>query len=149
MGKMRMASVEQDERPPSPAFDPTCYPRTYRPRPVWLGLGAVVVAIAAGMSGWIFWGTSAGKSRWLDIGVPAALASITLLAAVDLARVRFVLHVDRIVQLGLFGSRQLRVEDIESWRTLDTRYIKHIRLQAAQGHGRSMKIALAFKPDAA
>ena len=132
---------------PPPAFDPTCYPRTYRPRPAWIAFGAAAVAIFAGMSGWIFWSKSEWNTPWLDIGVPAALLLFALLAAVDLVRTRFVLHVDRIEQVGTFGSSELRVEDIKSWRTLDTQYVKHIRLQAAQGLGRSMKIALTFKAD--
>jgi len=133
--------------PPPPAFDPKTYPRTYRPRPAWMVFGAAAVAIFAGMSVWIFLGKSQWNTPWLDIGVPAALLLFAMLAVVDLVRTRFVLHIDRIEQVGVFGSRELSVQDIESWRLLDTQYVKHIRLQAAQGAGRSMKIALTFKAD--
>jgi hypothetical protein len=99
--------------------------------------GAAAVAIFACMSVWIFWGKSLWNTPWLDIGVPAALLLFALLAVVDLVRTRFVLRIDRIEQVGVFGSRELSVQDIESWRMLVTQYVKHIRLQAAQGAGRS------------
>ncbi len=146
--KTSIPNEDPDVNPQAPpAFDPACYPRTYRPRPAWIVLGAVAVAIFAGMSAWIFLGKSLWNTQWLDVGVPAALLLFSLIAAVDLVRARFVLRVDLIEQVGIFGSRQMRVEDIESWRTLDTQYVKHIRLQATQGRGRSMKIALTFKAD--
>jgi len=100
------------------------------------------------MSAWVFFGAPVWRTPWLDIGVPLGLLLFSLLAAADLVRSRFVLHVDHIEQVSVFGSRQLWVKDIESWRTLDTQYLNYVRLQPMQGHGRPMKIALFFEVDA-
>ncbi len=133
--------------PPPPAFDPLAYPRTYRPRPVWIMLGTLAMVAFAAFGVWMLWAGEQWRTPCLDLGMPVVFFLVALLAAVELVRNRVVLHADRIERVNAFGLRQLKVEDIDSWRMLDSQHVKQVRLQPQPDRGRPMKIALTFQVD--
>lgn len=146
------SSLDRADADPSspPAFDATAYPRTYRARPAMRVVSAVQIVLAIGICLRMFsHAPQCWHSPWLNLGIPTLLLLSAVLGAVELARMRVVLHVDRIEHVTLAGSHELRVDDIESWRGRRRRYVDHIQLQPFVGRGRAMELTIVFETDVA
>src|SRR5688572_8873445 len=96
-----------------PAFDPSIYPRSYRPSPIWLVLQVAgsLVLLAAGvalLAASAFPRELARLPQWA-VSLPAGLGLLLLGVAglLDAWRTRVVLHADAVEVRGLLRSRTL------------------------------------------
>ena len=134
---------------PPPRFDAAAYPRTYRPSLFMrLGVAASSLIFAAG-TGWLIGRATDWRPSGVHLAIVVSIFAFMLLGVVDHVRGRLVLHADRLVRVSAFGTRELRLADIASWRILESQYVKFIVLQPREGLGRAIKIPLRFRRDAA
>ncbi|GEM_PF-884764 len=118
--------TEEDEQPIAcelPAFDPACYPRSYRQAPIWrvLQLAAGVALLAAGMvllaAAFPPWSARLPQT-WQPAALPAGLSLLLWggLAGAHARRLRVVLHADAIEVHGVSRVRSVMLGRIAGRR---------------------------------
>ncbi len=148
---MVFLSNSSHSRHHTPNFDPSQYPRTYRPSPGWrvffITTGAIVVGISL-LAGVDFARTSSGQSLATALVCFSGLCSLGIYTILWTVRFRVVLYPDSIEIQDVLSSRVLRRTDIVGRRVLPTRYVSTLLLVPSQG-GKKLKISEVLQTDSA
>lgn len=138
-----------------PSFNPSLYPRTYKPSTGYLlFLGTVSSLCAAGgIAGTIYFGTghevTSKRQEFMLAGLSALflLLGIYLISAVLTSRL--ILGPDSFEARDFLSSKLLRRTDISGFRILPTQYISTLVMQPKAAQQKKLKIPLYFRTDEA
>lgn len=105
-----------------PTFDPSSYPRCYRPRAVlrWLYLLLAAVALGGAVAlvwlGAVAWQAGPGLAAWegWTLGTLCLAAAAAWMTAAAL-RPRLVLHADHLMWRGVLRTRHLQFSQLKGW----------------------------------
>ena len=142
----------QDE---PPVFNPSLYPRSYRPSTGYLlFLGAASCLCAAGgIAGIIYFGTGhevkSSREEIMLVGLSSLFLLLGILLIGSVLTSRLILSADSIELKYLVSSKLFRRSDIAGFRILPTQYISTLALQPKSAEQKKLKIPLYFRTDEA
>jgi len=134
-----------------PVFNPSLYPRTYKPSTGYLFFlgSASLLCAAGGIAGVLYFGTGhevkSSRDQFMLVGLSSLFLLLGIFLISSVLTSRLIVSGDSIELKYLVSSKLFRRSDIEGFRILPTQYIPTLVLQPKSAEQKKLKIPLYFR----
>jgi len=138
-----------------PSFNPSLYPRTYKPSTGYLFFlgSASLLCAAGGIAGVLYFGTGhevkSSRDQFMLVGLSSLFLLLGIFLISSVLTSRLIVSADSIELKYLVSSKLFRRSDIAGFRILPTQYIPTLVLQPKSAEQKKLKIPLYFRTDEA